>query len=131
MSEQNVEVARAFFEAWNAGDMDAVRELYDPEVIARTAEGWPEPGPHVGRDVVMRWFTALRETWDADTVGPDGDFVHAADHVAVKYVWRCRGRGPDLEMRGTIVFTVRNRRILGHEFFWDHAQALHAVGLAE
>jgi ketosteroid isomerase-like protein len=131
MSQQNVEVVRAFFEAWNAGDMDAVRELYDPEVIARTAEGWPERGPYVGRDVVMRWFTQLRETWDADTVVPDGDFIHAADHVAVKYLWRGAGRGPDLEMRGTIVFTVRNGRILGHEFFWDHAEALEAVGLAE
>ena len=27
MSQENVKVARAVFEAWNAGDMDAVREL--------------------------------------------------------------------------------------------------------
>jgi ketosteroid isomerase-like protein len=49
-----VEVVKAFFAAWNAGDMDAVRELYDPEVVMRAAEGWPEPGPFVGREAVMR-----------------------------------------------------------------------------
>jgi ketosteroid isomerase-like protein len=33
MSHENVEIARASFEAWNAGDMDALRELYDPNAI--------------------------------------------------------------------------------------------------
>ena len=66
MSQENVEVVRATFEAWNAGDMDAFRELHDPDVIMRTAGGWPEPGPFVGREAVMRQFEQLRETWDAD-----------------------------------------------------------------
>ena len=35
MSQENVEIVRAAFEAWNAGDMDAFRELYDPDVIVR------------------------------------------------------------------------------------------------
>ncbi len=56
MSEENVEVIRAAFEAWNAGDMDALRERLDPDIIWRPPEGWPEPGPFVGREAVMRWF---------------------------------------------------------------------------
>jgi ketosteroid isomerase-like protein len=35
MSQENVRIARAAFEAWNAGDMDAFQELYDPDVIVR------------------------------------------------------------------------------------------------
>jgi hypothetical protein len=35
MSQENVEVMRALFEAWNAADMDAVHALYAPDVIAR------------------------------------------------------------------------------------------------
>ena len=35
MSQENVEVAKAFYEAWNAGDMDAVRQMYHPDVIVR------------------------------------------------------------------------------------------------
>src|SRR4029450_5421415 len=45
MSQANVKVAQGVFDAWNAGDMDALRELYDPDVILRTVEDWPEPGP--------------------------------------------------------------------------------------
>jgi ketosteroid isomerase-like protein len=54
MSQENVEVMRAAYEAWNAGDMDALRDMHDPTVIARFPEGWPESGPFVGREAVMR-----------------------------------------------------------------------------
>ena len=54
MSQENVEIAKAAYEAWNAGDMDAFRELCDPDVIWRVAEGWPEPGPYSGREAIMR-----------------------------------------------------------------------------
>ena len=61
MSQENVEIVRAFFETWNAGDMDAFRELYDPDVIVRTVKDWPEPGPFVGREALMRqWGPAPR-----------------------------------------------------------------------
>jgi hypothetical protein len=46
MSQENVEVVRKAFEAW----------------VVRGLEEWPEPGPFVGRDAVMRWFEQLRET---------------------------------------------------------------------
>jgi ketosteroid isomerase-like protein len=36
MSQENVEVVRAAFEAWNEGNIDALRELHDPDVIARS-----------------------------------------------------------------------------------------------
>ena len=35
MSRENVEIVRARFEAWNAGDMDAFRDLLDPDMILR------------------------------------------------------------------------------------------------
>jgi ketosteroid isomerase-like protein len=64
VSQENVKVVRALFEAWNAGDMGAVRDLYDPDVIVRAPEGWPEPGPFVGREAVMRQWEQQRDTWD-------------------------------------------------------------------
>jgi ketosteroid isomerase-like protein len=131
MSQENVEVVRAGIEAWNAGDMAALRETYDPDAIMRLAEGWPEPGPCVGREAVMRQFEQARETWDADEIEVIGDFVHGADRVVLKSIWHGVGRGPDSNMELTAVYTVRNRRILFQEFFWDHAEALEAVGLSE
>jgi ketosteroid isomerase-like protein len=86
MSQENVEVVRAAVEAWNAGDMDALRDLYDPDVIGRAPEGWPEPGPDVGREAVMRELERLHEAWDANTLEPISDFIDAADRVAVRAI---------------------------------------------
>jgi uncharacterized protein len=131
MSQENVEVVRAGYEAWNAGDMDAFRELYDPDVIVRPLEGWPEPGPYVGREAFMRWCEQLRDTWDADAIAPTGDFIEVGDRVAVRQTWRGAGHGPEANMEMTVVFTMRKGKIVYQEFFWNHAEALEAVGLAE
>lgn len=122
---------RAAFEAWNTGDMDALHELYDPDAILRAPEGWPEPGPYVGREGVMRQFEQMRQTWDADTVQPISDFIDAADRVVVRFTWHGAGRGPEAGFEMTGVFTVRRGRIAIQEYFWDHAEALETLGLSE
>ena len=68
MSQENVEIVRAGFEAWNAGDMDAWADSLAPDVISRPPEGWPEPGPFIGKEAVVRQFMQLRDTWDADAL---------------------------------------------------------------
>ena len=131
MSQENVEIVRATFAGWNAGDMDAIRDLYDPDVIVRYPEGWPEPGPFVGREAVIRQWERLREAWNADALQLISDFIDAADRVAVRIIWRGAGRGPEFSMEFTGVYTVRKGKIRTIEFFWDHAEALKAVGLEE
>ena len=131
MSQENVEVVRASFVAWNAGDMDAFRELYDTDAILRTVEGWPEPGPYVGREAVWREIEQLRDSWDADAFEQVSDFIDVGDRVAVRFIWRSEGRGPEAAMEYTHVYTVRKGKIFGVEFFSDHAEALEAVGLSE
>ena len=131
MSQENVEVLRAFFAAWNAGDMDALRELQDPSVIMHAPKGWPEPGPEVGRDAVMRQFERLRTAWEADWVEPTGDFIDAGDRAFVRFIWHTAGQVPGSDMAFTHVATVRDGRIVRNEYFWDYAEALKAVGLEE
>jgi ketosteroid isomerase-like protein len=131
VSRENVEVVRGTFEAWNAGDMHALGEPLDPDVILRMPEGWPEPGPYVGREAVMRQWSQQRETWDADFLELIGDFVDAADQVAVRFAWRVAGYGPESNMEFTGVYMVRKGKIRTVQFFRDHAEALEAVGLSE
>jgi ketosteroid isomerase-like protein len=131
MSQENVEIVRTLFEVWNAGDMDAFRELLAPDVILRNPEGWPEPGPFVGREAVMRQFEQLRETWDTDALELISDFIDVGDRVAVRFVWHAAGHGPQANMELTGVYTVRKGKLLAIENSWDHAEALEAVGLSE
>ena len=51
---------------------------------------WPEPGPSVGREAVMRFIDQLRDTWDADTLEVIGEYIHAADRVVASFHIRCR-----------------------------------------
>ena len=131
MSQENVAVVEAMGDAWNARDMEALRALYDPEVIVRVPAGWPEPGPFVGREAVMRQWERNRESWDADTFEAVGDLIDAGDRVIVRLTWTGVGRGPRTQLEFTAVYTVRRGRISYQESFWDHAEALEAVGLSE
>jgi len=131
MSQANVEIVQALIEAWNAGDMDACRELYKPNVIVRTVADWPEPGPYVGRDAAVRFHERLRDTWDINAVVPISDFIHDGNRVAVRYLWHGAGHGPDMNLEATLVFRMRDGGIFEQEFFWDHEAALEAADLSE
>jgi ketosteroid isomerase-like protein len=111
--------------------MDALREMYDPDVIARPLEGWPEPGPYMGREAVMRWFEQLRETWDVDALELISDFIDVGDRVAVRWIWRTAGYGPEANLEVTNIHTLRKGKILDIEYFWDHAEALEALAVSE
>jgi ketosteroid isomerase-like protein len=131
MSQENVAVVQASFDAWNAGDMDAYRELLDSEVTSRPPPGWPEPGPFAGREATLDQFLRIRDAWDFDTAEPISDFIHAADRVLVRFGYHGEGRGPEANTEISCIYTVRHGKILGFEFFWDHAEALEAAGLSE
>ena len=131
MSEENVEIVRRAYEVWNTGDMDALRELYDPGIIWRGPEGWPEPGPYAGREAVMGQVEQMRETWDTDSFELISELIDVGDRVAVRFIWRGAGHGPEANIEATGVSTVRKGRIIGIEFFWDHAEALATLGLSE
>jgi ketosteroid isomerase-like protein len=131
MSQENVENTRAFADAWNAGDMGAVGESYDPHVVVRYADSWPEGSePIMGREAVMRQWEQQREAFDADTVELT-EIIDLGDRVVTRFIWRAVGSGPDLNIEATSVTTVRNGKTILVEYFWDRSEALEAVGLSE
>jgi uncharacterized protein len=132
VSRENVEVVRRAYEAWNARSLDVLRELYDPNaIIVRGLEGWPEgEEPAVGREAVLRVFEEVREAWDADTLEPIS-FIDAGDRVVVRQKWHGVGHGPDSSMEWTLIYTIRKGKIFLMEYFWDHDDALEALGMAE
>jgi ketosteroid isomerase-like protein len=126
-----VEIVKASFDAFNAGDMDTWGSLLARDVIWRVTPDWPEPGPYVGREAVLRQMLQLRETSEGNTVEPLSDFLHTGDRVAVRFVWRGRGHGPDLNIEMTCLHTVRDGQLMAFEFFWNHEDALKTMGLEE
>jgi ketosteroid isomerase-like protein len=131
MSRENVDVIRAAYDAWNAGDTDALRDFHHPDVIARYGASWPEPGPFVGRDAVVRQIEELRQTWEASEAEVISDFIDAGDRVVAEFVWHGTGHGPAFEFEGAAVYTMRNGKIFEVEYLGTLAEALEAVGLSE
>ena len=131
MSQENVEIVRGTIEAWNAGDMDALGDVYDPNIVVRYADGWPEGSkPNLGREVVVRQWEQQREPFDRDTL-EEIEVIDLGDRVVMRQMWRAVGRGPDLNIEVTTVSTLRKGKMILLEFFWDHAEALEAVDLSE
>jgi ketosteroid isomerase-like protein len=132
MSQENVEIVRAAYRAFNVGDMDALRELYDPgAILVRGLEAWPEgEEPVVGREAIIRSFQEGREAWDADTLEMAG-LIDLGDRVVVRQVWCGVGRGPAARIEWTVICTLRKGKIFLLEQFWDHDEALEALGLSD
>ena len=131
MSQENIDLVRRMTDVWNTGDADAWSEFLAPDVIWRVMPDWPEQGPFIGRDAVLRQIRQLRAIWDSDTIVPVSDVISAGDKVLLRFIWRGVGSGPESNMEMTCIYTVRKDAIVGFEFFWNHADALAAVGLEE
>ena len=130
MSQENIEVVRAIFEATRATWMPFV-SCTTLDVIMRPLEDWPDAETLGGREAVMRGLEQLRDSFESDWQELISDLVHVGDRVAVRTVWHGVGHGPELKQESTPVVTVRKGRVFHIEFFWDHAEALETLGLSE
>jgi ketosteroid isomerase-like protein len=130
MSQENVEIARQAIDAYNAGNMERLRMLYNPDAIARPLAGAPERGPFVGRDEIMGYFGRLRDAFDRDSIHVS-DYRSVGDRVVVLLAWKAAGHGPAIDTEMAFVYTIRDGRVLELETFRGHDEALRVVGLSE
>jgi ketosteroid isomerase-like protein len=129
MSQENVEIARKAIEAWNAGDMDGLRDLYDPDAVYAVPSDWIG-GLYVGRDAIMEQFADLREVWRGSSFDRV-DALDAGDRVVVQVAFHGDTRGLPLTTDMAWVYTLREGLIIRLEIFRSKAEALEAVGLSE
>jgi ketosteroid isomerase-like protein len=73
----------------------------------------------------------MRDTWDTDSFELTSELIDVGDRVAVRFIWRGAGHGPEANIEATGLYTVRKGRICAIEFFWDHGEALEILGLSE
>ncbi len=134
MSQENVEVMRAAFEAIRDHDGEAFRRLYDPEIEWEDVSGlWGDWGTRRGlsdvRDAFRNWFEAFEEDVDfeLESIADAGDQVISSVRV------RARGRSSGLVVNQLIHFvsTVRGGRAVRIRAYREQAEALEAAGLSE
>ncbi len=134
MSQENVEIVRTAFAAFECGDTDALLELCDEEIAITQPPDLPGiPREQRGHSGVLEALAIWPEQWE----GYRTELVRiVADrgHLVVVTA-RNRGRGKQsgvpVEMDFTFVFTVSDEKIVEWRLFMREDQALEAAGLAE
>jgi ketosteroid isomerase-like protein len=127
-----VEVVREGIRAFNAGNSIGVIGRITEDAVMRHPPGWPEPGPSVGHDEIARQLARLREDWARYGITEQG-ITERDDRCVVRL--RFEGEGAVSGLPGVMdlsaAYRFRGGRIAEVGFYFDHAEALDAVGLAE
>ena len=133
MSQQNLEIVRRAFEAFNRGDLDAAIEIADPDIVLRPPQTWGtvEGGAAHGLDAVYRFFADYQDAFGHHVAIEEQ--IDAGDRVVTRYRSEVRGdhSGVEGELRFSMVHTFREGLVVMLEVFTNHAEALEAVGLRE
>src|SRR5262245_30267645 len=131
MSQENVEIVKAWYDAWNREDWDAMVKDAAPGCVVDWSRS-AGPGRGVfGLDQIRRATEDFRETWESAWLEPH-EFIEAGDFVVVPGTQHVKGRGGiEVAARGVYVWTIRNGAIERMVMYQSRQEALEAVGLSE
>jgi ketosteroid isomerase-like protein len=135
MSQSNVELVRAAWEAWERGDMEALFAFYDPAIVwDQTRAPPPELADmYRGHEGVRRFFREWLAPFESFYACPE-EFIDAGEAVVVRVRQGGRGKlsGAEVEMAPYWqIYRLRDGRAIQIEIYLDRGEALKAVGLAE
>jgi ketosteroid isomerase-like protein len=134
MSQENVDVVRRMAEAFSDGGLDAIAELWDPDIDWRAAEGAiDDVGEMHGPVAVRRYVQDWIDTFDDFRVVVEELRDVGDDRVLA--IQRLKGRaklsGTETEIRFAVVTTVRDGKVVRGREYLSVDDALEAVGLRE
>ncbi len=133
MSQENVEVVRRAWRAYNDGGIEAAAEYFAHDCVCEDVPGLPDRATYRGREGARERDRHFRETW-GDLGWEPLEFIDAGAEVVVAViVMRAQGRdsGAPVEVQVAFVDEVRDGRIVRDRAFMSRSQALEAAGLSE
>jgi ketosteroid isomerase-like protein len=129
MSQENVEIVQAMYDAYLRGDGGAARDACHPEI---EWDGRHLPGGRVyhGHAGVREFFRIWQSSWDHFSVRPE-KFFDAGDQVVVITRESARRSGLEITEQHGEIYTLANGKIVHWRGFADPTEALEAAGLSE
>jgi ketosteroid isomerase-like protein len=124
-----VALARAGYEAFNRGEIEAVLDLLDPDVSWRRRAVHPVQESYRSRsEVAENVFAAIEEQF-ADLTFEPLEFVAHAGKIIVRLHQRGRGRSSGIEVEGELVhvLTVAEGRLVALRAYTTMEEAIAAV----
>jgi ketosteroid isomerase-like protein len=132
MSQENVEVAEAFYDAYNARDSEALDRLLHPEAEITTVSARGGLGGEWSRGTTRQYFEQLDEAWSGLRIEIE-EYREVGERVVALGAARGAGMSSHVEIAGDFaaVLVVRDSRIVLVDSYSDWKDALEAVGLRE
>ncbi len=134
MSQENVEIVRAAFEAFLEGDQEKTAQLVDPALEFHGTIGGLQEGQiaHGQSEIDQTFESEDLEAWEERRLEPE-EFVDAGDDVVVLLheYRRGKGSGVELETETAVVVTVSGGRVARIQGYMNRDAALAAVGLSD
>ena len=131
MSQENVEIVKAAFDAYNREDWDAVIQAAAPGFELDLSRAIGPVNGVFGIDQTLRVVREFAEYWETNRMEPQ-EFIEAGDLVVVPWAMHGRGRdGIELVARATFVWTIRNGAIERLTMYQERQDALEDLGLSE
>ena len=135
MSQENVEIVRAFYDRWDARDLTPAFQLLASNVEWHTAPTSLSAGRTFhGVEAVLQHMDELLDAEDTEQAETSVErIVDLGEEVLVleHEVYVGRASGVRTETRPGGIYTVANGRIVCVRGFMSHEEALEAVGLPE
>jgi ketosteroid isomerase-like protein len=127
-----VDIVQAAIDAYLRGDESAMLEMAAPDIVVTQFPDQPDLRDYHGHDGLMQVMTQWIATWDDWSI-EISRIRDVGDLVVVSGRQRGRGKGSGVPVEGdvTLVFTVRQGKIVRWQMFSSERQALEAVGLRE
>ncbi|GAA4036637.1 nuclear transport factor 2 family protein [Arthrobacter methylotrophus] len=121
---ENAELVRRGYEAFNAGDLATLSELFAEDAVWYAAGNGVLSGTKQGRDAVLAYFGELGARSQGSFKATVQDVVGGEDHTVGIQQTHAENNGKTLDMATAIVFVLRDGKVVeGREFFEDTAKA--------
>ena len=130
MSQENVDLVRAGFAAFERGDMTGMLDLLADDLVVYRAD--PDGATYRGKEGFLEATADWTEGFSDWAVVPE-EFMDVGDFVVAQVRQVVRGEASGISVEGAFwfVFEVHDTRVTTLSFYVREDEALEAAGLRE
>lgn len=134
MSQENLDLIRAIYAAFAAGDIPGVVSRMAPDMEWNEAENFPyaDGNPYRGPDAILSGvFARLGSEWEGFAAVPE-EFLDAGETIVVlgRYGGACKATGQSLDAQFAHVWRVKDGKAAQFQQYTDTLQAAQVTGAA-
>jgi ketosteroid isomerase-like protein len=131
MSEENVEIVRRMYDAYQRGDNETALAAFHPEVEF-DASIRPEGGIYQGPAGIAEAMRTWAGTWDDFRIDVE-EIIDAGDRIlaAERQTGRGKGSGLPLDQHTYSIFSIRDGKIVHLLWLDSRERAWSAAGLSD